>query len=233
MLLAATALRPGGSEEGTTPDDKAQTEAMTLIREVYKEEYGQATTAEKKTELAKKLIEKAGDTKDDPTNQFVLLRVARDMAAQAGDVDTAFQAVDEMAAEFSIDALEMNVQVLTKAASVIKKNDEQEQIVEEALTVINQAIAQDKYEVADRLGRLALLAAHKAKDAALVKRAKTRIKEIGEAAKAFEEVETAMKTLEEKPLIRRPIWLSGNTSASRRATGNRVAPCWPWGATPR
>ena len=173
---------------------------MDLIREVYKEEYGQAITAEKRTELAKKLLKKAEDTKDDPTNKFVLLRVVRDMAAQAGDVNTALQAVDEMAAEFSIDALEMNVQVLTKAASVLKKNDDQEQIVEEALTIINQAIAQDKYEVADRLGRLALLAAHKAKDVALVKRAKTRVKEIGEAAKAFEEVETAMKTLEEKPL---------------------------------
>ena len=105
-----------------------------------------------------------------------------------------------MAAAFSIDTLEMKVQVLAKAATIIKKNDEQEQIVEAALAVINQAIAQDKYETADRLGRLALSAAHKAKDAALVKRAKTRIKEIAEAAKAFEEVETAMKTLDEKPL---------------------------------
>ena len=94
----------------------------------------------------------------------------------------------------------MNVQVLTKAASVTKKSDEQEQIVEAALSVIDQAVAKDNYEVADRLGRLALLAAHKSRDAALVWRTQARIKETSEAAKAFAEVEEAAKTLEEKPL---------------------------------
>ena len=200
VIAAAALLGQEAAKKAKIPDDKAQAEAMALVREVYKEEYGQATTAEKKAELAEKLLHKARDSKDDPTNQFVLLRVARDLAAQAGDCDTAFHAIEEMAAAFSIDTLEMNVQALTKAASVTKKTDGQEQIVEAALTVINQAVAQDKYDVADRLGRLALTAAHKARDAALVRRTQARIKEIATAAKAFEEVEAAMKTLEEKPL---------------------------------
>ena len=138
MFLAAAALGQEAVKKAPIPDDKAQAEAQALIRDVYKDEYSQATTAEKKAEFAKKLLQKAADTKDEPTNQFVLLRVARDMAAQAGDVDTAFQAVDELAAAFLIDPLEMNVQVLTKAASVTKKSDEQEQIVE-AGAVRNQS----------------------------------------------------------------------------------------------
>ena len=94
----------------------------------------------------------------------------------------------------------MKVDVLTKVASVTNKNDEQEQIVEAALCLIIQAVARDKYEAADRLGRLALLAAQKAGDATLIKRTKTNIKEIDQASKAFREIETARKTLKEKPL---------------------------------
>ena len=83
MFLAAAALVGQESiKKAPIPDAKAKAEALALIRDVYKEEYAQATTVEKKAEFAKKLLQKAADTKDEPTNQFVLLRVARDMAAR-------------------------------------------------------------------------------------------------------------------------------------------------------
>ena len=200
MLLAATTLfGQETAKKAVVPDEKVQAKAVALIRDVYRNEYKQAKTPEKKVEFAKKLIEKAESSKDSPADQFVLLRIARDLAAQGGDCDTTFEAVDQMAEGFAVDLLEMKVEALTTVATVVTKEDQQ-QVVEAAQAVISQAIAQDKYDVADRLGKLALAAARKSRDQALVKQTQASIKSVKEATKAFAEVEAAMKTLEENPV---------------------------------
>jgi hypothetical protein len=199
LLIVTAPFAQGATKKAAVPDEAAQKEAVALIRDVYKDEQKQATTPEKKSELAKKLIEKAGVTKDDPANQFVLLRIARDLAAQAGDCETALEAVSQLAQGFAVDAVEMKVGVLVEVASVVTTKDEQQPIVEAAQTVIGQAIAQDNYGAADRLGKLALAAARKSRDQGLVKHAQASIKSVKEAAAAFEVVQEAMKTLKERP----------------------------------
>ena len=201
IVLATTALLAEETAKKTAvPGDKAQADALALIREVYKDEYAEATTPEKEADLAKKLVEKASATNDDSSDKFVLLRVARDLAAQAGDSDTTFGAVDQLSHGFDIDALEMKWDVLTKIASVSKKAEDQEQVVDAALSLVAQALARDKYDAAEQLGKLALSSAHKAKSQALVKRVQAFLKDVAKAAKVYEEVEAAMKTLEEKPV---------------------------------
>ena len=200
MLLAATALlAQDAAKKAAVPDDAAQAKATALLHDVYQNEYKQAKTPEKKVEFAKKLIEKAESSKDSPADQFVLLRIARDLAAQGGDSDAACEAVDQIAEAFAVNALEMKVETLTKVAAVVAK-DGQQQVVEAAQAVIDRAVAEDEYDVADRLGKLALAAARKSRDQALVKQTQASIKSVKEAAKAFAEVEAAMKTLEEKPV---------------------------------
>ena len=65
------------------PDAAAQAEAMKLIAEIFQQQWAGAKTSALKTALAEKMIEQATQTGNDPTGQFVLLRVARDVAAQA------------------------------------------------------------------------------------------------------------------------------------------------------
>ena len=199
LFAAAALLAQEATKKATIPDDNAQSQALTLIREVYKDDYSQATTPEKKGELAKKLLEKAGDSKDDATNQFVMLRVAKELAVQAGDAETAFQAVDEMANGFPVDALEMKVAVLAKVVPVVKDPEELKQLAEMALSVMNLAIGEDKHDLAKRLGPLVLSAAQRAKDKDLVKQVQASVRSVNEAAKAFQEAKAAMKTLEEQP----------------------------------
>ena len=108
--------------------------------------------------------------------------------------------MDQLSQGFDIDALEMKWDVLTKIASVSKKAEDQEQVVDAALSLVAQALARDKYDAAEQLGKLALSSAHKAKSQALVKRVQAFLKDVAKAAKVYEEVEAAMKTLEEKPV---------------------------------
>lgn len=49
-----------------------------------------------KTVLAERLVKEAAES-EGLTNRYVLLRVARDMATQAGDAETALRVVGEIA----------------------------------------------------------------------------------------------------------------------------------------
>ena len=113
LLLAATpGLTQDAEKKTPVPADAAQAAATKLVKEVYGDEYAKAKTTTEKQALAKTLLNKANETKDDPASQFVLLRLAKDIAAQAGDGQMAFQAIDEMAETFLVNANEMKMTVL-------------------------------------------------------------------------------------------------------------------------
>jgi len=85
------------------PDPSSLQQALALVEEVYGDEFKRAKDVAQRTALAEKLLQKAKESAADPTGQFALLRVARDIAALAGDADLALRAVDEMAATFQIE----------------------------------------------------------------------------------------------------------------------------------
>ena len=137
-----------------------------------------------KQALAKKLIERANRTKDDPANQFVILRFASDLATQANDGQTAFQAIDAMAETFHIDADTMKMAVLAKLASTAKKPAQHRSIAEQALKLVDQAVGQNHFMVATQLDKLALAEAKRATDKELVAQVQGRIAEVKERVKA-------------------------------------------------
>ena len=181
------------------PADAAQAEATKLIKEVYGDQWAAAKATTEKQALAEKLLGKANESKDDPASQFVLLRLARDIATHANDEETAFQAIDSMAETFQVDALEMKMEVLTKVAKAAQNPARHKSIAGEALKLVDKAIGQDKFAVADQLGKLALDEAQKAGDKELIARTQGRIAEVAEIAKAFEAAKAAKVTLEKTP----------------------------------
>ncbi len=95
----------GEEEKRPLPNDAAQAESLSLVRDIYKDDWKAAKLPAQKEALVKKLVEAAGETTDDDTSRFVLLRVARDMAVQNGDVRTAIAVVDQMCQEYAVDAV--------------------------------------------------------------------------------------------------------------------------------
>lgn len=139
-----------------------------------------------KQALAKKLIGEANEIQDDPAKRFMLLRVAKDMAAQASDGQTAFQAIDATAATFPVDANTMKMAVLTKLASAAREPAQHKSIAEQASGLVNQAVGQDQFMVANRLGRLALAEAKKSFNRELVAKVQGQIADVAERVKARE-----------------------------------------------
>ena len=181
------------------PAEAAQAEATKLVKEVYGDEWAAAKSSTEKQALAKKLLGKADETTDDPVSRFVLLRLARDIATQAIDGRTAYQAIDAMAESFQVDALEMKTVVLTKGASTAQKPAHHKVIAGEALKLADQAVSEDNFTAADKLGKLALAEARRAGDKDLVSEVQGRIAKSIDRAKAYENVKEARAALEKTP----------------------------------
>jgi hypothetical protein len=135
---------------------------------------------------AKRLIAQANGAKEDPAGRFVMLRLAKDVATQANDGQTAFQAIDAMAKTFHADADAMKMSVLAKLASVAQKPAQHRSIAKQALKLENQAIGQDRLMVATQLSKLALAEAKRGLDEELLAKAQGRIADVAEQVRARE-----------------------------------------------
>ena len=117
---------------------------MALVKEVYGDEYKAAdTSGEVQGPLAKKLLAKGSSREGDAVEQFVLLKLARDIAAQGRDGLTAFQAVEALASRFQIDAPSMKAGVLTKLQPKARTMEDHKSLAEQALVVLEQAVEAD------------------------------------------------------------------------------------------
>lgn len=147
VVFAQTAhsqLKPAA--KAVVPDAAAQKAAAAIIADVYKPDYEKAKTSPQKIELAKKLFQEGEATKDDAVARFVLFRVARDIAAQQGDLLTALNIVNRMAGEFDVDRLQMQLDVAVVAAKAPKLAKDHLACVALLTPLMEEAIAADRYE---------------------------------------------------------------------------------------
>ncbi len=151
------------------------------LRAEMEADFADATTPQKKTDLAKKLIEQAASG-NDPARRFVMCRVARDLAAEVGQPAVMVQAVDQMAAQFRIDPLDMKADTL--AAFPPKSITTGRVCGEAALKLADEAVAAGRQALAGRYAQFAITAAQTARSVDLLRKAQKRSKEIQDAAKA-------------------------------------------------
>jgi len=167
---------------------------------VYGQEYEKAKTSSEKVSLAKKLLSEASQSSDDPVSRFALLKVARDVAVQAGDAVTALEAVDAIAEVFDVDRLEMKVAAIVKLGELVRFTTQNKALAGGAADLIDEAIAADDYKAAKQLVDVGLAAARGARDGAQVKSIVARKKEVEKAAIAFAEARASLAVLEESPV---------------------------------
>ncbi len=161
-LLAQDKLPP-------EPDATAQKETLKQIKDLFKEDYAKKAPGDQSA-LAQKLLLKGGQTGDDPTSQFVFLKEARDIAAAAGDADTAIRAANEMGRAFAVDGPALKLAVVTKMASTTREPEVARTLAKTCISLIAEAIRADGYETATSLLAKAEGLARVAQDATLAAR---------------------------------------------------------------
>ncbi len=198
-ILLTNCLPLVAQELAPIPSDAAQQKAVKLIEEVYGEEHAQAKTSTARTVLANKLLKEAAES-EDLTNRYVLLRVARDMATQAGDAETALRAVEEIGKSFQVDLFQLKGAALSQASKSASLTKQRKTIAEHSLALIDEAVDRDDFVAAKYLGQLALDSARKARETDLTKRIVARNKMVTEVAEEYSAAKDAFQTLEESPV---------------------------------
>jgi hypothetical protein len=180
------------------PTATALEEPLALIKEVYGDEHSNAKTNEQLRALSTKLFS-VGSKTENPIERYALLRIARDIATQGSDGQTAFQVIDAMDTTFQIDAVTMKASVLYSLAKKARLASDHKSIADQALDLVVLAVARDDFETAGKLVEMALSEARKLRDTDYIKSVVARSKEIGELSRSYKQVKAAAEKLEENP----------------------------------
>lgn len=187
------------TERAAVPTDAAQEEAMRLARDLYRDEFTKAKTADEKTALAKKLLAQADAASNADAGAFVLLRLAKDFAVQASNGETAFAAIDLMAERYRIDAVGMKAELLSTYAKKSRAAPQHLSIAEQAARLLDEASDAGDYEQAVNLARLTAAEAALGRNKELAQWAKNCVQDLQKKAALVAAFEPAQETLVTQP----------------------------------
>jgi len=188
VLSGGVPGEPAAAELPKIPVPKADAQKLAedLIRnETYKDDFVGASHASRKAVLARKLLDAGIATDDDPASTYVLFRLARDFATELGDAEMALEAIGELDRRFEVDALQMKLAALEAVAKQAGAKTASAVLTELILSAMDDAVAVDDLDTAERLATLA-----------------RRAKEVQELKEAFVDVRQALdflKTLPDDP----------------------------------
>ncbi|HVR84326.1 MAG TPA: protein kinase, partial [Planctomycetota bacterium] len=127
------------------PEPAALKEAEKVIREVYKADYSKKAPPDQQA-LAAKLLSQGRATREDPRAQFVLLREARDLALQVGDLDTTLAALDELGRSFEVDLISLRNAALAKFQG--RTPESTGALIDALIDLTREAMEVDNFDVA-------------------------------------------------------------------------------------
>jgi hypothetical protein len=198
LLVLVGSMIAADDDREKVPDAKEQEKALAVIKDLFKEDFAKKKPADL-VELSDKLFKQAQETKDDAASRYILFRESMNLAAQAGDLERVMNVVEELSKGFQINAPEMKAGLFERAVPAAKTADAARGLTEDILQTIKEAVANDDFDTADRLVKIAETAAKKAKVVALTSEITARGKEAARLRGEFAKVKEALTTLEKKP----------------------------------
>ncbi len=185
------------------PSGDDQAAAKRTIAELYKDEYDRAKTPSARSTLAKKLVQVGVDTKDDPAAQFVLWRIAKDVAVRTADYDLAATAIGKMNDRFTVDALAMKLQALESVIAAPEAVPDYKKLSPAANSLLDQAISDERFDLADRACAKTVEFARKLDTPSLVSQSKRRADELQKMETAYKDLAARLNRC--NPTLRTPL----------------------------
>ena len=180
------------------PGEEARFKSVTLIRNLFKEDYARRAPADRST-LAKRLLQEAGTTRDDLAARYVLLEEAADVACSAGDAETAVNALNEMGRLFRVDALDLKCRAMLRTQPAAQTPSTGEALANACLALMQQAAAADRFDAGAQMAGIAEAAANKTKKVAFVSGIQQSLADFRALADEFVRVQQAREKLRTNP----------------------------------
>lgn len=181
------------------PDEAVLNTSKKVVAEAYKREYTAAKTAPQKQAFARKLLADAEQTKDDPAARYAMLQVARNVAADIGDIELAMQVVQKISDQYEVDGDAARLEVLKELSSMIKTDGDALAFGRFARQVLATMVKSEQFATAKKLAELARSVSGKSRDADLAKEWTRRSAEVTWQADLFNAAEQAQTTLATAP----------------------------------
>jgi hypothetical protein len=158
-----------------------------------------ARTAADKKKFVEQLITTAGETVDDPPARFALLNLARELAAEAGDVRLTLDAIDRLEEYFEVDADGVRVTALLQVLKGTAPPSTKRDAIDAGIELATELAAKEKFDEIDDLCDRLLAAARSLRDAEQVQFIGDLRRNVGELAANFKKASAAMETLKTMP----------------------------------
>ncbi len=170
VLVSSGAVDPVAKSQPRAPVPNAAeiAKAEKEIHDLFKNEFA-SDRAGDQLNLSKRLLDQALDSTNDVASRYVLFREARDLAAKAGDLGPAWQAVDEMAKVFEVRVPAQKLPALEAVAAVTNSSSGNESLVAVTLPLAESALKADDFDTAERFIKVADRAARKAQSVSRAK----------------------------------------------------------------
>ena len=197
ILIASNGLR--AQQKAAVPGDAAEQASRQAVGELYGGRFRQARTAAEKTALATDMIGAALKLTDGSADQYVLLRIARDIAAGAGDAPTALRAVEKIVERFDVAGPKLTAETLQAVALKAATASQQTAVAEAVISVADAVADADEYDLALSLCESARSFVQKGRQHALGKELSSKIDELKKRQRASQEYRDALAALEKNP----------------------------------
>jgi len=181
------------------PAPESREKAKKLVLELFANDYTAAKSQGEKAALANKLLAATASAGDDAVGRFMLIEQARQAAIEAGDANVAMSAVDELTAAFTVDSVALTLNTFQQLAPQTKTPGAFKGFAERALGGSEAAVSAEKFPAAATLVDLAVAAAKKANDPALLKEVNARAKQFAEQRVELEKIAAARQVLTTAP----------------------------------
>jgi formylglycine-generating enzyme required for sulfatase activity len=202
ILMASclgVAAESASQPKAPVPDEAVEQAAKKTAGEIYGGRFALAQTAADKTALAAEMIAGALKVRDGSPDQFVLLKIARDIAARAGDATTALSAVKELVQRFDVSPVTLSAETLLTSAEQANMTAQRKAVAEAAGGIISQLAAADEYELAIRVCEAGRLAAQGAREFKLAGDFSSQLPELRRWQTEFQAYRDALAVMEASP----------------------------------
>lgn len=188
---------PAVAERKGVPAAEELKTAEKQVREIFSKEFEKATKPEAKADLAKMLATQAEQTRAKPADHYTMLKLAVDLAAEAGEADQVKSVLAKLSESYELD--------LAKVAAVLTelgknaKNEARGRAVEVAVEYAEAALSDENFEAATQLANLGMSIVNKMRDNDLRKTVKDQQDLIKALQKQWQAATAAAETLKENP----------------------------------
>ncbi|MFN0017029.1 MAG: DUF1559 domain-containing protein [Pirellulaceae bacterium] len=192
-------LAPLVAKKFAVPSESELASARATLKELYAEDYKQAKTDQDRRQLAQKLAASSREAGEDHAAAYELLRIARDLSAQNGDLAEALKTLAQLEQRFEIDAPAMRLETLKLVQKSPEGLAKSKELATEAKFLVTLATQEDEYDVALEALAIGKGAAKRAGDSELLAKVARTQSWLEAAKKAYDDVTKAEARLVANP----------------------------------